>query len=121
MSLLLEIVTPEKVVFNDKADSVVLPTTEGDVGVLSGHIPLLIALAPGELKVITEGKTEYLTMDKGFAQVLGDKVSDDRFQLFNFSGIYLLFLRFGERFFRSQLRFLNSREIYLFNIDSTLG
>ena len=75
MSLLLEIVTPEKVVFNDKADSVVLPTTEGDVGVLSGHIPLLTALTPGELQVITEGKTEYLTVDKGFAQVLGDKVS----------------------------------------------
>lgn len=75
MSLLLEIVTPEKVVFSDKADSVVLPTTEGDVGVLSGHIPLLTVLAPGELRVITEGKTEYLTVDKGFAQVLGDKVS----------------------------------------------
>ena len=75
MSLLIEIVTPEKVVFSDKADSVVLPTTEGDVGVLSGHIPLLTALTPGELQVITEGKTEYLTVDKGFAQVLGDKVS----------------------------------------------
>jgi F-type H+-transporting ATPase subunit epsilon len=75
MSLLLEIVTPEKVVFSDKADSVVLPTTEGDVGVLSGHIPLLTTLTPGELQVITEGRTEYLTVDKGFAQVLGDKVS----------------------------------------------
>ena len=75
MSLLLEIVTPEKVVFSDKADSVVLPTTEGDVGVLSGHIPLLTTLAPGELQVITEGRTESLTVDKGFAQVLGDKVS----------------------------------------------
>jgi len=67
MSLLLEIVTPEKVVFSDKADSVVLPTTEGDVGVLSGHIPLLTTLTPGELQVITEGRTEYLTVDKGFA------------------------------------------------------
>jgi F-type H+-transporting ATPase subunit epsilon len=75
MSLLLEIVTPEKVVFSDKADSVVLPTTEGDVGVLSGHIPLLTTLTPGELQVITEGRTEYLTVDKGFAQILGDKVS----------------------------------------------
>lgn len=75
MSLLLEIVTPEKVVFSDRADSVVLPTTEGEVGVLSGHIPLLTTLTPGELQVITEGRTEYLTVDKGFAQVLGDKVS----------------------------------------------
>ncbi len=75
MSLLIEIVTPEKVVFSDKADSVVLPTTEGELGVLAGHIPLLTALAPGELQVLTEGKTEYLTVDKGFAQVLGDKVS----------------------------------------------
>ena len=75
MSLLLEIVTPEKVVYSDKVESVVLPTTEGEVGVLSGHIPLLTSLAPGELQVITEGKTEYLAVDRGFAQVLGDKVS----------------------------------------------
>ena len=75
MSLLLEIITPEKVVFSNKADSVVLPTNEGDVGILSGHIPLLTTLAPGELEIITMGRTEHLTVDKGFAQVMGDKVS----------------------------------------------
>lgn len=75
MSLTLEIVTPEKKVYSDEVDSVVLPTTEGDAGILAGHIPLLAMLHPGELTVTASGKTEYLAVDKGFAQVFGDKVS----------------------------------------------
>ena len=75
MSLLLEIVTPESKVYSDQADSVVVPTVEGKLGILPGHIPILAMLNPGELVVSSAGKTEYLAIDRGFAQVLGDKVS----------------------------------------------
>ena len=75
MSLLLEIVTPESKVYSDQVDSVVVPTVEGELGILPGHIPILAMLNPGELVVSSGGKTEYLAVDKGFAQVLGDKVS----------------------------------------------
>ena len=72
MLLLLEIVTPEKKVYSGNADSVVLPTVEGEIGVLPGHIPILTMLDPGELEVSVGVKIEYLAVDKGFAQIYGD-------------------------------------------------
>ncbi len=73
--MLLEIVTPEKKVYSEQVESVVLPTVEGEVGILPGHIPLLTMLDLGELQVAAKGKVESLAVDKGFAQVYGDKVS----------------------------------------------
>lgn len=75
MPLVLEIVTPEKKAFSDFVESVVLPTSHGEIGVLPGHIPLLAMIEPGELQVIRQGKTEFLAIDRGFVEVLGDKVS----------------------------------------------
>lgn len=76
MSLSVEIVTPENRVYhNPQVTSVLLPTTTGEIGILPGHQPLLTMLVPGELQVIVDGKTELLAVDKGFAQVLGDRVS----------------------------------------------
>ena len=73
--MLLEIVTPEEKVYSEQVESVVLPTVEGEVGILPGHIPLLTMLDPGELQIAADGKIESLAVDKGFAQVYGDKVS----------------------------------------------
>ena len=56
-------------------DSVVLPTETGEVGILPGHIPLLTRIVPGELQVANEGHIEFIAVDKGFAEVMGDKVS----------------------------------------------
>ncbi len=76
MSLLLEIVTPEARVYSQTVASVVLPAVEGDMGILPGHIPVLTALNAGELEVVEEnGGREFLAIDRGFAEVLGDKVS----------------------------------------------
>ncbi len=75
MALVLEIVTPENRAYSDTADNVVIPTTTGEVGVLPGHIPLLTQVEPGELRLERGGKTEYLAVGRGFAQISGDKVS----------------------------------------------
>lgn len=75
MALLLEIVTPEDRVYSDTIESVVIPTTTGEVGILSGHIPLLTQLQAGELRVTREGRVHHLAVGSGFAQVSGDKVS----------------------------------------------
>lgn len=75
MPLQLEIVTPEEKVYDESVDSVTLPTVQGEIGILPGHIPLLTSLQPGEIQLTSGGKTENLTIDKGFAQILGDKVS----------------------------------------------
>lgn len=75
MSLTLEIVTPEAKVYSDTIDSVVIPTVEGEIGVLPGHIPLLTQVADGELRVIKGATTSYLAIGGGFAEIDGDKVS----------------------------------------------
>jgi F-type H+-transporting ATPase subunit epsilon len=75
MPLTLEIVTPESRVYADTVDTVVLPTVEGEIGILPGHIPLLTQVADGELRVTKGGQTTWLAVSGGFAQVDGDKVS----------------------------------------------
>jgi len=75
MSLTLEIVTPEARVYSDTIDSVVIPTVEGEIGVLPGHIPLLTQVADGELRVTKGSVVSYLAIGGGFAAIDGDKVS----------------------------------------------
>ena len=73
--LTLEIVTPESRVYSDTVDTVVIPTVEGEIGILPGHIPLLTQVGAGELRVSKNGKTELLAIGDGFAEIDGDKVS----------------------------------------------
>jgi len=75
MALTLEIVTPEARVYSDTVDTVVIPTVEGEIGILPGHIPLLTQVGAGELRVVKNGKTELLAVGNGFAEIDGDKVS----------------------------------------------
>ena len=75
MGLTLEIVTPEGTLINQEADSVVLPTSMGETGILPGHIPWLITVQRGELKVMTGGSVDHIAVSDGFALVIGDHVS----------------------------------------------
>lgn len=74
MPLTLEIVTPEARVYSDTIDSVVVPTVEGEVGILPGHIPLLTQVEHGELRVTKGTKTLLLAVSGGFAEIEGDRV-----------------------------------------------
>lgn len=87
MPLILEIVTPAGSVYRDTIDSVVLPTTTGEIGILPGHIPLLTQLDAGELRVTKGGQTDSLACGIGFAEVDGDKVSVLAQQAINVSAI----------------------------------
>jgi F-type H+-transporting ATPase subunit epsilon len=73
--LLLEVVTPDRLVLSTQADVVVLPGVEGQFGVLPGHIPFLSALEIGEMYYKAGGKTEYMAVSGGFAEVTGEKVT----------------------------------------------
>lgn len=75
MSLTLEIVTPEARVYSDTIETVVVPTTQGEIGILPGHMPLLTRVADGELRVTKNGQETRLAVGEGFAQVEGDTVS----------------------------------------------
>ena len=74
MPLTLEIVTPEARVYSDTIDSVVIPTVEGEVGILPGHIALLTQVADGELRVTKGTETHWLAVGGGFAEVGDDRV-----------------------------------------------
>jgi F-type H+-transporting ATPase subunit epsilon len=75
MALTLEIVTPEARVYSDTIDSVVIPTVEGEIGILPGHIPLLTQVGYGELRVTKGSATQLLAVGGGFAQIVADKIS----------------------------------------------
>jgi F-type H+-transporting ATPase subunit epsilon len=74
MPLTLEIVTPEARVYTDTIDSVVIPTTSGEIGVLPGHVPLLTQIEHGELRVTKNGQTHRLAVGGGFVEVEADRV-----------------------------------------------
>jgi F-type H+-transporting ATPase subunit epsilon len=74
MPLQLEIVTPEKLAYQDEVDSVVLPGSEGELGVLPHHAPLISTLGAGELRLRKGGQEESFAIVGGFLQVLPNKV-----------------------------------------------
>lgn len=74
MPLTLEIVTPDARVYSDTIDSVVIPTVEGEVGILPGHIPLLTQVEHGELRVTKGAETLFLAISGGFAEIESDRV-----------------------------------------------
>jgi len=74
-TLKLEIVTPEGRAYAGDVDMVVLPASEGEMGVYPGHVPLMTQLLPGELRISKEGKTEDLVVGAGFVEITGERVS----------------------------------------------
>ncbi len=75
MDILLEIITPEKVIYSDKVSEVLVPTEKGQIGILPKHIGLFARIVPGEL-VIKKGDLEQIVaITGGFLEVSADKVS----------------------------------------------
>ena len=75
MALTLEIVTPAARVYSDTIDSVVIPTVDGEIGIMPGHIPLLTQVDSGELRVTKGPPTGPARLGGGFAQIISDRVS----------------------------------------------
>jgi F-type H+-transporting ATPase subunit epsilon len=74
MPLQCEIVTQERTVFSDQVDAVNLPGSEGRMGILPNHTPLLTTLAFGEVVIRRDGQEEFFAIGGGFAEVQPDKV-----------------------------------------------
>ncbi|MEA2577993.1 MAG: F-type H+-transporting ATPase subunit epsilon [Chloroflexota bacterium] len=74
MTILLEIVTPERLAYSDEVDAVVLPGSEGEMGVLPHHAPLVSTLGVGELRFRKGGTEESFAIVGGFVQVRPDRV-----------------------------------------------
>jgi F-type H+-transporting ATPase subunit epsilon len=71
----LEIVTPEAKIFSDDVDMVTLTGTDGEMGILPQHMPLMTQLVAGEI-IAQKGKdTIFIAVGDGFVQVTGDRVA----------------------------------------------
>ena len=71
----LEIVTPEAKIFSDDVDMVTLTGTEGEMGILPQHMPLMTQLVAGEI-IAHKGKDSiFLAVGDGFVQVTADRVA----------------------------------------------
>ena len=69
----LKIITPEATIFDDDVTEVILPTSEGEVGVLAGHVPYMAALKANELRIYRNDKrgdeaAESFAIDYGLAE-----------------------------------------------------
>jgi len=71
MALHFELVTPEKLLFSEEVHMVVVPGTEGDLGVLEGHAPVLSVIRPGDLTVYSGPNmvSQRIHVEGGFAEV----------------------------------------------------
>jgi F-type H+-transporting ATPase subunit epsilon len=65
----VHVVTPQREVWSGEADIVIARGTEGEVGILSGHAPLLIRLDIGWLRIKHDGAEERAVVDGGFMHV----------------------------------------------------
>ncbi len=73
--LKLVVVTPEKTTFDEMVESVVIPMSDGELGVLPGHSPLIGRLAPGELRVRWQGKDQNFYIEGGTVQISGSTMT----------------------------------------------
>lgn len=71
----LKVVTPDRVFYDGMVEMVELKTTEGDIGILKGHIPLTAVVAPGALVIKEASETKEAALIDGIVRILGDNVT----------------------------------------------
>ena len=71
----LRIITPDRIFYEGQAEMVEFNTTEGEIGVLPGHIPLTVILKPGTLNIYEPGGEKNAALHSGFAEILQDQVT----------------------------------------------
>jgi len=70
--LKVSVISPEAVLFEGETESVVAPAYDGEVGILTGHAPLMALLGNGELRL--GGASKRFNVNGGFMQVLNNEV-----------------------------------------------
>ncbi|MEO1144923.1 MAG: ATP synthase F1 subunit epsilon [Cyanobacteria bacterium J06638_22] len=74
MALAVRVIAPDKTVWDEASDEVILPSTTGQLGILSGHAPLLTALDTGVMRVRAGKDWVTIALMGGFAEVENDEV-----------------------------------------------
>ena len=71
----LTIVTPDREFFNEEADMVEFNTTEGEIGIYKGHVPMTVIVSPGILTITGSSETRNAALHAGFVEILQDRVT----------------------------------------------
>ena len=72
---MLRIVTPERIFYEGEVEMVEMNTTEGQIGVLPGHIPLAVIVKPGILLITEAEGVKEAALHSGFAEILPDRMT----------------------------------------------
>ncbi|MGH7652604.1 MAG: ATP synthase F1 subunit epsilon [Gemmatimonadaceae bacterium] len=72
--LKVTVISPEAVLFEGETDSVVAPAYDGELGILTGHAPLMALLGDGELRLGEPGGSNRFKVTGGFLQVFNNDV-----------------------------------------------
>lgn len=70
----VSVISPEATLFEGDADAVVAPAFDGEVGILTGHAPMMTLLGKGELRLKTAAGRQAFAVEGGFLQVVDDQV-----------------------------------------------
>lgn len=72
----LEIIDRDGIIYAGKCDFVVVPTTAGEIGILTGHTPLMSVVSKGQIKIYKDGVLqEKIKTQTGFVEVMQDCVN----------------------------------------------
>ena len=71
----LKIITPDRVFYDNQVDMVEMNTTEGEIGVLPGHIPMTVIIKPGILTIFEKDLEKKAALHSGFVEILPDKIT----------------------------------------------
>jgi F-type H+-transporting ATPase subunit epsilon len=74
MTLTVRVITPDKIVWDDQVEEVILPSTTGQIGILTNHAPLLSALDIGVMRVRPGKEWKNIAIMGGFAEVDDNEV-----------------------------------------------
>ena len=75
MSIQVEVVTPERIIYSGPVDMVTLPGGAGQMGILKGHAPLLSTLTVGEIVMHEGAEQSFIAVSGGVVEVRPDKVT----------------------------------------------
>ena len=70
-----DLVSPERTLLSAEAEMVTIPGSEGYMGVMAGHMPLISTLRAGMIDVLKDGKDTRYFIRGGFVEIAGDKVT----------------------------------------------
>lgn len=70
----IQIVSPDRMFYEGEADMLEVKTTEGEIGILAGHIPMTSILSPGVMRIIEGSEVKEAAVHDGFLEILPDKV-----------------------------------------------